>query len=404
MERLVVPQGEFDLARYPRRPHETLRAWDAADELLLRHLDGPEPVDLTGRVMIVNDAFGALSVALAASRPTLLSDSFLAHRATRENLGRNALDPASVVLLPSTDEPSGRVDVLLVKVPKSLALLEHELRRLAPRLRPDSVVVGAGMTKHIHRSTLELFERVIGPTHTSLAAKKARLIFSRRDAAADDGQPVPDAAEMPVASTYRVAGEGQHVTAIGYAGVFSADRLDRGTELLLAHLPDELASEGADGSGITSIIDLGCGNGIVGVVAAGVHPQAEVTFIDESYLAVASARATYRATLGDERAAAQARFVVGNGILDPAEDQAPIERGSVDLVLDNPPFHTNNALSDEVAWSMFADAREALRPGGELWVVGNRHLAYHAKLKRLFGNCDVIASNPKFVLLRAIRH
>jgi 16S rRNA (guanine1207-N2)-methyltransferase len=52
---------------------------------------------------------------------------------------------------------------------------------------------------------------------------------------------------------------------------------------------------------------------------------------------------------------------------------------------------------------MFADSRRSLRRGGELWVVGNRHLGYHAKLKRLFGNCEVVASNTKFVVLRAVR-
>lgn len=36
-------------------------------------------------------------------------------------------------------------------------------------------------------------------------------------------------------------------------------------------------------------------------------------------------------------------------------------------------------------------------------MVGNRHLGYHVKLRRLFGNCEVVAANPKFVLLRAVR-
>ena len=52
---------------------------------------------------------------------------------------------------------------------------------------------------------------------------------------------------------------------------------------------------------------------------------------------------------------------------------------------------------------MFADARTALRDGGELWVVGNRHLGYHEKLRRMFGNCELVASDPKFVVLRAVK-
>lgn len=52
---------------------------------------------------------------------------------------------------------------------------------------------------------------------------------------------------------------------------------------------------------------------------------------------------------------------------------------------------------------MFTGARRALRPGGELWVVGNRHLGYHVQLKRIFGNCELVVGNPKFVILKAVK-
>jgi len=42
-----------------------------------------------------------------------------------------------------------------------------------------------------------------------------------------------------------------------------------------------------------------------------------------------------------------------------------------------------------------------LRRGGELRVVGNRHLGHHARLRKIFGNCETIAANRKFVLLSA---
>jgi 16S rRNA (guanine1207-N2)-methyltransferase len=60
-------------------------------------------------------------------------------------------------------------------------------------------------------------------------------------------------------------------------------------------------------------------------------------------------------------------------------------------------------MNDDIAWQMFTESKMALEPQGELWVIGNRHLAYHAKLKHLFGNCDVIASDNKFTLLKSIK-
>ena len=80
-----------------------------------------------------------------------------------------------------------------------------------------------------------------------------------------------------------------------------------------------------------------------------------------------------------------------------------VEEDSASLVLCNPPFHQDNAINDDVAWQMFTESKVVLVKGGELWVIGNRHLGYHAKLKHLFGNCEVVASNKKFTLLKALK-
>lgn len=174
-------------------------------------------------------------------------------------------------------------------------------------------------------------------------------------------------------------------TVVNHAGVFCADRLDLGTRLLLAHLPQR--------TGPDRVVDLGCGNGVVGTAAALANPAAEVLFTDESYQAVASAEETFRA---NALPGAKAEFAVGDAL-------TALPPESVDLVLLNPPFHSHRATTDAAARRMFTTARAALRPGGELRVVGNRHLGYHARLRRLFGNCDVVASHPKFVVLRSTK-
>ncbi len=402
MERLRAPQGDVELGCHPRRTNDTRRAWDAADEYVLAHLAGEpgpgrddaaapaephDPVDLSGTVVLVNDGSGALATVLAGApggtRPIVYGDSYRSQLATLANLDHNGIEHDRVTLLASLDPLPDRIDVLVVKVPRTLALLELQLARLAPRLHEDSVVVGAGMTKHVHTSTIEAFERLIGPTHTSLARKKARLIHSRRD-------PALPAPPEPTTHTYLAEPDG--IVVHHHAGVFASERLDIGTRFFLEQLPDT-------GAGTLRVVDLGCGNGVVGVVVAQQNPDAEVVFVDESFLAVESARCTAAANLPAD---ASVEFVVGDGLRWAAGRQ-PMDRASVDLVFNNPPFHEDHALSDATAWQMFTDAHMALRSGGQLWVVGNRHLAYHAKLTRIFGNCEVIASNSKFVVYRAIR-
>ncbi|MFF5521928.1 methyltransferase [Streptomyces coeruleorubidus] len=376
---MTTPWGELALTRFPEDPRDRLRAWDASDEYLLRYL-AQEGVPLSGTVVVVGDRWGALVTALAEHRPAQITDSHLTQEATRANLARHGVEPGAVRLLTTQDPPPGRVDVLLARVPKSLALLEDQLLRLAPAVHAGTVVVGTGMVKEIHTSTLRLFERILGPTRTSLAEKKARLIFCTPDPALErPGSPWPYVYTLPDG-----IGPASGRTVVNHAGVFCADRLDIGTRFFLEHLPG--------GGGGRRVVDLGCGNGVVGTAVALADPAAEVLFVDESFQAVASAEATYKAN----GVQGHAEFRVGDGL-------AGVPADSVDLVLNNPPFHSHQATTDATAWRMFTGARRALRPGGELWVIGNRHLGYHVKLRKLFGNSRLVASDPKFVVLKAVK-
>ncbi len=374
MNQLQVPQGNFHLNRYPVRKGEQLCAWDAADEYLLQALAEQQ---LTLRhPLILNDAFGTLAVGLSDFTPCVVTDSFVSEQGIIANLMLNHIDPGRVRLQNSLQPLEGVYDLVVIKVPKSLAMLEDQLYRLRSHCDESTRIIAAGMSKHIHSSTLKLFERILGTTTTSLARKKARLIFTHYDASLRPG-------ESPYPSEYTLETTGE--TYLNHANVFSRDRLDLGARFMLEHLPSNEC--------YLDIVDLACGNGVLGIAAARLNPQAQVCFVDESYMAVESARVNVERLLGEE---ARFSFRVTDCL-------QGIENDSVDLVINNPPFHQHHAVGDFVAWQMFSEARGKLRAGGELWVVANRHLAYHVKLKRLFGNCDNIAGNRKFVILRATR-
>ncbi|CAI0954339.1 23S rRNA (guanine(1835)-N(2))-methyltransferase RlmG [Serratia marcescens] len=374
MSQLDLGTQQLELERYPQQEESTqLQAWEAADEYLLQQL---ENVDIGGRpVLIFNDNFGTLACALHAHRPYSVSDSYMSQLATRHNLKLNGLDPEQVTLLDSLAELPAAPAVVLIRVPKALALLEQQLRALRHVVTEDTLIVAGAKARDVHTSTMQLFEKVLGPTRTSLAWKKARLIFCQ---AADI---VPPAA----AETTNWALDGTDWLIHNHANVFSRGSLDIGARLFIEHLP-----RGLNGH----IVDLGCGNGVIGLTALAQNPEAQVTFVDESYMAVASSELNVEHNLPQELDRCQ--FEVNNAL-------AGIERESVQAVLCNPPFHQQHAITDHTAWQMFCDAKRCLQVGGELRIVGNRHLDYHQKLKRLFGNCTLVASNKKFVILRAVK-
>jgi 23S rRNA (guanine1835-N2)-methyltransferase len=373
---LRVGQGEFELNRLPKRPLELLRAWDAADEYLLNTLAEDLKPPANARILILNDSFGALAVALSSFQPQAVSDSYLSQQATRLNLARNGLSENSVKLINSLESLKAMFDLVLIKVPKTLALLEDQLIRLHPHLLPSTQIILAGMIKTLPPSIWKMLERLVGPTTTALARKKARLIFAA---------PAPDliVPTSPYPVCYRLEGTGYLIS--NHANVFSRDSLDIGTRFFLQHLPER--------ENACDIIDLGCGNGLLGLVAVERNPAATVHFVDESFMAVASARENFYRAFGKER---NATFRAGDGMKD-------FEPASADLILCNPPFHQQNTVGDQIAVSMFKQSRKVLRKGGELWIIGNRHLNYHMQLNRLFGKHSVVASNAKFVILNAIR-
>ncbi|UAW99062.1 methyltransferase [Halopseudomonas nanhaiensis] len=365
-----TPFGTVQLDRYPPTRNPTLLPFDAADLYLLNAL--AEDGDSTHRVLVVNDQFGALGCALAGMTPVSWGDSHLAERALGHNLQLNQRPADSVTFLGSQTLPSGSFDRVLMRIPKSLALFEQQLTRLRPLLAPGARVIAGSMIKHLPPSAGDLLARHIGPYQASLGWKKARLLT-----ATFDPELAPPTAHLEARYPIPEAG----IDLVNLPGVFSRERLDIGTRALLPHIP-------ADET-VQHIIDLGCGNGALGIVAALRNRQASVTFIDESYAAVASAERN-TATAGLD----QARFVIADGL----SEAAP---RSADLILCNPPFHQQQVVGDEIAQRLFRQSHRALAPGGRLIIVGNRHLGYHVALKRLFGNVEQLTANAKFVVLQA---
>ena len=372
MPLLETPFASLDLIRQPEQQNEPLQAFDAADEYLLNHLAEQQPTADT-RVLVLNDSFGALAASLAGKvRVVSSGDSFLALQGLEKNLVRNGLAFDAVPSVPSSEAPVGPFDCVLIRVPKTLALLEEQLIRLQGQLAPGAQVIAAAMIKHLPRAAGDLLERYIGPVQASLAVKKARLLI----ATAEDKTPVVS----PYPTRYRL--DEPAIELLNHANVFCREGLDIGTRAFLPHLPKNL--------GAARVADLGCGNGVLAIASALQNPEAHYTLVDESFMAVQSATENWRAALGEREVIVRA----GDGL-------AGQEAQSLDVVLCNPPFHQQQVVGDFLAWRMFQQAREALVVGGALYIVGNRHLGYHSKLARLFRGVEQVAANPKFVILKA---
>lgn len=370
--------GSFVLER-AHRSTRGLRAWDAADQYLLDSLgDAQHPM------LVLNDGHGALAVPLAATgRGPVWSvvESALAERALLENLERNGLQADLVQRIRPFDPlPEGCATVVM-KLPRDAALLDGQLHDLIRDVPPSVPVLAAGMTRHLRSSTYAALEGCLVDVQSSMARRKARVTT---------GMTPPPGHRSEVAGLWPLRWKEAGVSTVNHAGIFSSEQLDQGTRVFLNHLPDCSVGEGG------LVLDLACGNGILGAAFAAQCAAADLVFLDVSHRALASARATWNETHGSR----PATFICADG-LQGSEVQDAVVPGSAALVLCNPPFHDEGATTDAVAWRLFSDSRRALQPGGQLLVVGNRHLGYPAKLRRLYNEVSVIADTPKFQVVRA---
>ena len=162
-------------------------------------------------------------------------------------------------------------------------------------------------------------------------------------------------------------------------GLFSWDRLDPGTAVLLAALP-ALAGKGAD---------LGCGLGLISQAVLAAGDVSDLVLVDLDRRAVELAGRN----VDDPRARVLWR--------DLREPQADIQ--GLDFVVTNPPFHDGGAEDRALGQLFIRRAAEMLAKGGVLWLVANRHLPYEAELKGAFARVRLAVEAGGFKVYEARR-
>ncbi len=355
----------------------SLQAWDAADEYLVNFANEQllSNASTTKKILVLNDSFGAISLSFPTHQVFSVSDSTISQQGLLYNQHQNDLTESNITLLTSMQALPSDIDLVLFKIPKSNALLIEQLIKIHAICTENTIVTAAARVKEIHNSTLKLFETYLGETTTSLAVKKARLVFVK---------PQVKTQKSPFPTVWPL--ENSPFTISNHANVFAREKLDIGARFFRQHLPK--VSESSE------VIDLGCGNGVIGLSILAQQPKAKVMFIDESFMAVASAQQNVSDNLAQ---------CVDNCSFKANDSLTGVASNTADYILCNPPFHQLHAVTDHIAWQMFNDSYRVLKKGGELRIIGNRQLGYHVKLKRIFRNCHTIASNNKFVILSAIK-
>lgn len=349
------------LRRWPDVEADNLFAFDASDRLIL---ELAQPYFAGASVAVIGDNYGALTIGCGASEVRVHQDGLLGERALAANAGG-----VSYSSHPLDESLLRGATLVLMQVPRSLDELDEQLAAIAQYADPAVTVVAGGRIKHLTPTMNPVMLRYFESLDVSLAQQKSRAFILR-------GARPP--AEPWLAKTEFHADLNLWVAAHG--AVFAGTSIDHGTRLLLSALKGTDVASG-------TVIDLGCGTGVLAAALARSKAGMRVIATDLSAAAVASAALTAQLNgLAD-----RIEIVRDDGL----ESQPS---NSADLIVLNPPFHIGSSVHTGLALRMFDDAARVLRDGGQLWTVFNTHLGYRQALARAIGPTDLVTHNARFTV------
>lgn len=166
---------------------------------------------------------------------------------------------------------------------------------------------------------------------------------------------------------------------MGQPGIFSWDRIDTGTALLMEALPNLWGRVG----------DFGCGTGLLSLAVLKSAKVKALTGFDIDRRAIDACALNIK----------DARF--GSVWTDLRTSGAGTT--GLDFIVTNPPFHDAGIEDQALGLAFIKVAAQTLRAGGALWLTANRHLPYEAVLTALFKTVTVKAEGQGYKVFEAIK-
>lgn len=359
-EQLQFNSITYQFQRYPATTNRSLKVVSASDILVSNFVLEHQSKTIT----TFNDKFGVWATLFHNQISEIVITHASQQKAIALNLELNNLALPNNQAYKQPLDKLKEIDLAIVKIPKSLDLFQLFIQQIHQSATKDTVVVCGFMTKYFSPKILTIAQNYFDSVEQSRAWKKSRLIILK--------QPKKDVID------YNLYNEisWKNSTLKHYKGVFSADKIDIGTRFLLENFqlkPSE-----------NNILDLACGNGIIGYDLLQRQPNLQITFLDDFKLAIASAKLNCSAKSHS--------FICDNNL-------DAIQEASLDLIISNPPFHFEHENNIEVSLGLFEEVAKKLKPTGRFVLVANSHLNYKTQLVKWFNAVEVSCQNQKFQII-----
>ena len=337
-----------------------LKAWNGFDrlvsEIFLQEKRMPESV--------IDDSYGALSLGWEIT-PQIFVDSewsknvICLNSVPRENCNVSHKNFSSF----SDIAQKCSLENVIWKCPKSLVLCEWIL---------SQIPVGAefwvgGMDKYLPSSFLNLFKEC-GTVHVYLGQYKAHVYKVKKEKVVAE----------PKKNIYPSPYDSLPIESL--PGVFSAAKLDMASRLLIDTFKTTPAQR---------VLDFGSGCGILGFSWKAKNPDAEITFCDDSQMAIESSKINAKVRM------VQAKYLQAF--------QLDMSARKYNLIISNPPFHKGTDLDVSLAFHLIRQMHSALEVGGELWFVIPISFKCQKELNKLFSTVTEASQDKKNIVFICVK-
>ncbi len=348
--------------RLPIVHNPTLKAHNAADEWMVKYAQENQ---IASNIAIYNDSYGYLSFHFNQAKPFVIKDLKSQEQSIIKNLGEEKIQQIQFYTL--LDELPEKPQHIFLKIPKSLAYFEMMLQHIHKNSTENCTVICGFMTKYFTASILKIAEKYFENISQTLAFKKSRLMILNVK---------KNIESQIVIESFNY----KNIEIKQYPGVFSSEQIDYATQFLLENIE---APETP-----IKILDLACGNGIIGRFLQEKNQESTYYFMDDSFLAIASAKMNINHS--------NSHFIH-------AFDLNYFENNSLDRIITNPPFHFGHEIDINIPLELFKQSYEKLKPNGILTIVANKHLNYKSHLEKYFQTVLSIKENEKFVIYECVK-
>ncbi|MDQ7011571.1 MAG: class I SAM-dependent methyltransferase [Mariprofundaceae bacterium] len=271
-------------------------------------------------------------------------------------------------------ELQGEFDLLLLRPSKNKTQTLSWMGSAMLQLREGGRLLACCANRHGARSYEKALATLCGHVG-SISKSRCRLLETRRTADTD----------VELARRWVKEGLPRHIDALGMQsqpGLFSWEKADAGSMLLLSYLPEKMEGRG---------MDLCCGYGFLARHLLLSHADiSQLLLVDADHQALDCARENLQPF------SKLARF----HWLDAASEPLP---SGTDWIVCNPPFHRSHEQDMALGQAIIRSACNSLKSGGRLYLVANRHLPYEAVVRKHMRRDRIFTQEGGYKIIEGIK-